>query len=56
MNKSADESGNGLQDWALMIPVVVVGAVCAVVYGVACMVMWAASTVGEGVKRVRPER
>lgn len=56
MSKSADEKGNSLREWALMIPIVVVGAVAAVVYGVACMVMWAASTVGEGVKRVRPER
>lgn len=46
---AADRTENGLMDWALMIPIVVVGAVSAVVYGAACMVMWAAkSALGRG--------
>ena len=51
-NNAADRTDNSLMDWALMIPTVVVGAVGAVAYGAACMVMWAAKTAlgrGKGV-------
>lgn len=51
MSKNVDERGKNRRDWALMIPLFVVGTIATVVYGVACMAMWAARIV-EGVKRV----
>lgn len=57
MSKIADErSVNSPADWALMIPMAVIGAVSAVVYGVACMVKWAANMAFKGESGVRSER
>lgn len=57
MSKNAGEHRvNSLKDWALMIPMAVIGAVAAVVYGVACMVKWAATLAFKGESGVRPQR
>lgn len=57
MSKTADEHRvNSLADWALMIPMVVIGAVGAVVFGVACMIKWAVGLAFKGESGVRPQR
>lgn len=35
------KSGDGLLNWLMVIPVVVIGSILSAAYGAACMVIWA---------------